>query len=220
RPGRRAAADGAGAELAAGVRELPAGAGRQRGVAAVPAGRVRRSRRRPVHRPPQGLAPAEGGWRLGRALYSSVETLWDKPDEGIWEVRGPRQHFTHSKVMAWVAIDRAVKSAEQFGLDAPLDRWKKLRDTIHAQVCARGYNREMNSFTQAYDSKLLDASLLMIPLVGFLPPEDRRVQATVAAIEKHLLRGGFVARYDTSQTEDGLPPGEGAFLPCTFWYAD
>jgi GH15 family glucan-1,4-alpha-glucosidase len=167
-----------------------------------------------------GLTASEGDWRVGRALIKSVEELWDQPDEGIWEVRGPRQHFTHSKVMAWVAIDRGVKAIQKFGLEGPVDRWRTLRDTIHAQVCERGFDPAQNSFVQAYDSKLLDASLLMIPLVGFLPPDDPRVCGTVAAIEKHLMPDGFVARYDTSQTKDGLPPGEGAFLPCTFWLAD
>jgi GH15 family glucan-1,4-alpha-glucosidase len=167
-----------------------------------------------------GLKATEGAWRVGRAMLKSVEELWDQADEGIWEVRGPRQHFTHSKVMAWVAIDRGVKAIEKFRLDGPLDRWRALRDTIHAQVCEHGFDSAQNSFVQAYGSKLLDASLLMIPLVGFLPPEDPRVKGTVAAIEKRLMQDGFVARYDTSQTKDGLPPGEGAFLPCTFWLAD
>jgi GH15 family glucan-1,4-alpha-glucosidase len=167
-----------------------------------------------------GLKANHGGWRVGRALLESVEKLWDKPDEGIWEVRGPRQQFTHSKVMAWVAIDRAVKAVENFGVEGPVDRWRKLRDTIHAQVCEKGFDRGMNSFVQAYGTKDLDAALLMIPLVGFLPPEDPRVKGTVAAVEKHLMHDGFVARYDTSKTEDGLPPGEGAFLACTFWLAD
>jgi len=160
------------------------------------------------------------GWAIGRALLKSVEDLWDKPDEGIWEIRGPRQHFVHSKVMAWVAIDRGIKAAEKYGLDAPLDRWRQLRDTIHARVCKEGFDPSPNSFVQAFGSKLLDASLLMIPLVGFLEPDDPRLRGTVAAIEKHLMHDGFVARYDTAQTEDGLPPGEGAFLPCSFWLTD
>jgi GH15 family glucan-1,4-alpha-glucosidase len=167
-----------------------------------------------------GLKSAPVGWNLEKALLRFVEQAWDDPDEGIWEVRGPRRHFTHSKVMAWVAVARAIKSAEKFGLAAPLDRWRKLRKTIHDRVCADGFDPGMNSFVQSFDSKLLDASLLMIPLVGFLPSSDSRVKGTVAAIEKHLLRDGFVLRYDTSQTNDGLPAGEGAFLPCTFWLAD
>jgi GH15 family glucan-1,4-alpha-glucosidase len=167
-----------------------------------------------------GLQPDESAWKLERALVGFVEAAWREPDEGIWEVRGPRQHFTHSKVMAWVALDRAIKSAERFRLDAPLDEWRRVRQAIHDRVCRDGFDPELNSFTQAFGSRLLDASLLMIPLVGFLPPEDPRVRGTVAAVEKHLCKDGFVARYDTGQTDDGLPPGEGAFLPCTFWLAD
>jgi GH15 family glucan-1,4-alpha-glucosidase len=167
-----------------------------------------------------GLEPEESAWRLERALVGFVGAAWREPDEGIWEVRGPRQHFTHSKVMAWVALDRAIKSAERYKLEAPLSEWKRVRKAIHDRVCRDGYDSGLNSFTQAFGSKLLDASLLMIPLVGFLPPEDPRVLGTIAAVEKHLRKDGFVARYDTGQTDDGLPPGEGAFLPCTFWLAD
>jgi GH15 family glucan-1,4-alpha-glucosidase len=168
-----------------------------------------------------GLEPAPTGWALGKALLHFVETAWDDPDEGIWEVRGPRRHFTHSKVMAWVALDRAIKSAEEFGLqDAPLDRWRQLRQAIHDRVCRDGFSPKLNSFVQSFDSDLLDASLLMIPMVGFLPPDDSRVTGTVAAIERNLMKDGFVLRYDTSRSDDGLPPGEGAFLPCTFWLAD
>ncbi len=172
------------------------------------------------HSAQAGLKPKGDGWNLARALVNHVEQVWDQPDEGIWEVRGPRRHFTHSKVMAWVALDRAVRSAEQFGLEAPLDRWKATRRAIHERVCREGFDPKLNSFTQSFGSDLLDASLLMIPLVGFLPPDDPRVEGTVAAIGKHLRKDGFVARYDSSQTDDGLPPGEGAFLPCTFWLAD
>ncbi|HET6574458.1 MAG TPA: glycoside hydrolase family 15 protein [Fimbriiglobus sp.] len=167
-----------------------------------------------------GLKPDETAWKLERALVGYVTVAWREPDEGIWEVRGSRQHFTHSKVMAWVALDRAIKSAERFKLDAPLVKWRRVRQTIHDRVCRDGFNSELNSFTQAFGSNLLDASLLMIPLVGFLPPDDPRVLGTVAAVETHLRKDGFVARYDTGQTDDGLPPGEGAFLPCTFWLAD
>lgn len=167
-----------------------------------------------------GLKSAPAGWALEKALLRFVEKAWSEPDEGIWEVRGPRRHFTHSKVMAWVALDRTVKSAEQFHLDGPLDRWRALRKTVHEQVCREGFNTKLNSFVQSFGSDLLDASLLMIPVVGFLPPDDPRVKGTVAAVEKHLMRDGFVMRYDTSRSEDGLPPGEGAFLPCTFWLAD
>ena len=168
----------------------------------------------------QGLKSAPAGWALERALIKFVEDAWEQPDEGIWEVRGPRRHFTHSKVMAWVALDRAIKSAEKFGLDGPLERWREVRTAIHARVCRDGFNTKLNSFVQSFDSELLDAALLMIPLVGFLPPDDPRVKGTVAAVEKHLLRDGFVARYDTTKSEDGLPPGEGTFLPCSFWLAD
>jgi GH15 family glucan-1,4-alpha-glucosidase len=167
-----------------------------------------------------GLEPEQAAWNLEKALVRFLETAWQQPDEGIWEVRGPRRHFTHSKVMAWVAIDRAVKSIEKFDLDGPIDRWRVLRDTIHAEVCTKGFDREKNTFVQYFGAKEPDASLLMIPLVGFLPPEDPRVAGTVAAVERELLRDGFVQRYKTHESVDGLPPGEGAFLPCTFWLAD
>lgn len=167
-----------------------------------------------------GLKCGPTAWSLECALVSFVEHAWDQPDEGIWEVRGPRQHFTHSKVMAWVALDRAIKSAVKFKLDAPLERWRKLRRKIHQRVCDEGFNAKRNSFVQSLNSNLLDASLLMIPLVGFLPADDPRVRGTVAAIEQHLCHDGFVLRYDSGQTEDGLPAGEGAFLPCSFWLAD
>ena len=167
-----------------------------------------------------GLEPADAGWALERALVNYVVKAWADPDEGIWEVRGPRRHFTHSKVMAWVALDRAVKSAEQFGLGGPVDRWRAVRDEIHGRVCRDGFSTKLDSFVQSFGSELLDASLLMIPQVGFLPPDDPRVRGTVAAVEKHLLKDGFVMRYDSAKTDDGLPPGEGAFLPCTFWLAD
>jgi GH15 family glucan-1,4-alpha-glucosidase len=158
--------------------------------------------------------------RLQQALVTHLESIADQPDHGIWEVRGPRQHFTHSKVMAWVAFDRAVKSAEQFGLDAPLDRWRALRHHLHEEICRKAYNAELGAFVQAYGSKHLDASLLLMPLVGFLPARDPRVRGTVEAIERHLTVDGFVYRYDSEATDDGLPPGEGAFLACSFWLAD
>jgi GH15 family glucan-1,4-alpha-glucosidase len=167
-----------------------------------------------------GLAYEQASWALQRNLMEYLETIWNEPDEGIWEVRGPRRHFTHSKVMAWVAFDRAIKTVEQFGTEGPLDRWRALRDEIHDSVCRHGYDPELGSFVQAYGSKELDASLLLIPLVGFLPSHDPRVRGTVAAVEKRLLRGGFVDRYETLSGVDGLPPGEGAFLPCSFWLAD
>jgi prepilin-type processing-associated H-X9-DG protein/prepilin-type N-terminal cleavage/methylation domain-containing protein len=169
-----------------------------------------------------GVKPRDGvdGWNVGKRLLKTVEDLWAEPDEGIWEVRGPRQHFVHSKVMAWVAIDRGIKLAEKLGLEAPLDRWRTVRDQIHATVCEKGFDAGLGAFVQAFGSQLLDASVLNIPLVGFLPPDDPRVLGTIAAIEKHLLRDGFMNRYDSTKVDDGLPSGEGTFLPCTFWYAD
>lgn len=169
-----------------------------------------------------GVPHEAAGWDLQRALMETLEGRWRQPDEGIWEVRGPRRHFTHSKVMAWVAADRAVKAVEQFGYDGPADRWKALRSEIHRDVCRRGFDPDRNTFTQSYDDPRLDASLLMIPLVGFLPPSDPRVAGTVDAVQRELCHDGFVLRYrtDSDGEVDGLPPGEGAFLPCTFWLAD
>ena len=169
------------------------------------------------------VEPDPAAWALERTLMEHLEKIWNQPDEGIWEVRGPRRHFTHSKMMAWVAFDRAIKTAEQFGEEAPLDRWRRLRAEIHAQVCRDGFNRRRGAFTQYYGADDVDASLLMMPAVGFLPPEDERVRATVAAIERDLLRDGLLLRYpdhEGSREVDGLPPGEGAFLACTFWLAD
>ena len=159
-------------------------------------------------------------WELQKALAEHLEKVWRTPDQGIWEVRGKPQHFTHSKIMAWVAVDRAVKSAEQCKLDGPVDRWRALRDEIHADVCEHGFNRRVNAFVQAYGSDLIDASLLLMPLVGFLPATDPRVRSTIDCIEKELLVDGFVLRYDSEATDDGLPAGEGAFLACSFWLAD
>ncbi len=167
-----------------------------------------------------GLQLLAEGWDFQRAVLAHLEKTWSSPDEGIWEVRGGRQHFTYSKVMAWVAFDRAIKDAEAFGLEAPIDRWRKLRADIHAEVCEKAFNPRVGAFVQAYGSEHLDASALLIPVVGFLPPEDARVRCTVEAIERRLVRNGFVLRYDTAVTEDGLPPGEGAFLACSFWLAD
>jgi GH15 family glucan-1,4-alpha-glucosidase len=167
-----------------------------------------------------GLPPAERWSAIGRAFLDHLESIWREPDEGIWEVRGPRQHFTHSKVMAWVAFDRAVKSVEQLGAQGPIERWRMTRDAIHADVCRNGFDAELDSFVQAYGSKALDASLLLLPIVGFLPPTDPRIVGTVRAIERRLLVDGVVYRYDTGQTEDGLPPGEAAFVACSFWFVD
>ncbi len=161
-------------------------------------------------------------WHLEKHLVDFVAANWMKPDEGIWEIRGPRRHFTHSKVMAWVAIDRAVRAVEEFGLDGDVDQWRELRHTIHAQVCAQGFHLQRRAFTQFYGSDKLDASVLMIPLVGFLPATDDRVRSTVELIEKELVVDGFVQRYHPFQSVevDGLPPGEGSFLPCSFWLVD
>jgi GH15 family glucan-1,4-alpha-glucosidase len=167
-----------------------------------------------------GLAAGESGWALQQAFLSHLERIWIEPDEGIWEVRGKRRHFTYSKVMAWVAFDRAIRSAEQFGLDGPLDRWREIAAAIHADVCRRGFDRDLGSFVQSYEEKQLDASLLLLPQVGFLPPDDPRVRGTVQAIERRLLADGYVMRYDTAASDDGLPPGEGAFLACSFWLVD
>jgi len=167
-----------------------------------------------------GLGAHEAGWALQRALMEHLETIWEEPDEGIWEVRGRRRQFTHSKVMAWVAFDRAVKGVEEFGLEGPVERWRALRQRVHDSVCRRGYDAKLNSFVQSYGSKELDASLLALPLVGFLPASDPRMIGTVRAIERDLLRDGFVQRYRTRSGVDGLPPGEGVFLPCSFWLAD
>ncbi|WP_219417046.1 glycoside hydrolase family 15 protein [Pseudonocardia nigra] len=170
-----------------------------------------------------GIPPDEQAWAVQRVLMDFLESHWRDPDEGIWEIRGERRHFTHSKVMAWAAVDRAVRGVEDFGLDGPLPDWKRLRSTIHDEVCEQAYDRKRNTFTQYYGSSTLDAALLLMSSVGFLPATDKRMRGTVAAIEKELCRDGFVQRYTmTKATEklDGLPPGEGAFLPCTFWLAD
>ncbi len=167
-----------------------------------------------------GLEPERAEWELEKVIVGFLETAWEHPDEGIWEVRGPRRHFTHSKVMAWVAFDRAVKSIEKFQLEGPLDRWRALRDAVHREVCIKGFDTSKNSFVQYFGSKEPDAALLMIPLVGFLPADDPRMVGTVACIERELMHDGFVKRYNPREEVDGLPPGEGVFLPCTFWLAD
>jgi GH15 family glucan-1,4-alpha-glucosidase len=174
-----------------------------------------------LHRARQeNLAPTGAGWALQCSLLDHLEKVWRQPDCGIWEIRGKARHFTHSKVMAWVAFDRAIRSAEQFHLEAPLERWKSLRRRIHAEVCRRGFNRRLGAFVQSYGSANLDASILLLPLVGFLPHEDPRVASTFETIEHRLTQDGFVRRYDTNTRTDGLPPGEGAFLACSFWLAD
>ena len=166
-----------------------------------------------------GLSAANAAWALQRAFVEHLERIWQQPDDGIWEVRGGRRQFVHSKVMAWSAFDSAIKDAEDFGLEAPLERWRAVRERIHAMVCEKGFDAQKNSFTQSFGSSALDASLLLIPQVGFLPADDPRVAGTVAAVEAELLVDGFVLRYRTEAGADGLPPGEGAFLPCSFWLA-
>ena len=168
-----------------------------------------------------GLAPDANGWNLERALVNHLETIWQQPDEGIWEVRGGRKHFTASKVMVWAAFDRAIRSVEEFELDGPVERWREIRAEVHRQVCQEGFDAERGHFTQYYGGTALDASLLLMPMVGFLPADDPRVVGTVRAIEEHLLEDGFVKRYEEAGNVDGLAGGhEGAFLPCSFWLAD
>ncbi|HUD13075.1 MAG TPA: glycoside hydrolase family 15 protein [Terracidiphilus sp.] len=159
----------------------------------------------------------EDDFRALVLLMEHLETIWQEPDEGIWETRGGPQQFTYSKMMAWVAFDRAVLLAEQMHCEAPVEKWKSIRDTIHSEVCARAFSAKKNSFVRAYGSEQLDASLLLMPVVGFLPGSDPRVKATVEAIERELMPGGLVMRYDTAKADDGLPPGEGVFLACSFW---
>ncbi|HET7573433.1 MAG TPA: glycoside hydrolase family 15 protein [Gaiellaceae bacterium] len=173
-----------------------------------------------------GLPHDEQAWRIQRALLEHLEGAWREPDEGIWEIRGERRHFVHSKAMAWVAFDRAVRSVEEHGLDGPVDRWRALRDEICAEVCEHGFDETLGSFVQSYGSQELDASLLLLPLVGFLPASDPRIRGTIEAVERELLHDGFLLRYKTHAEAgsaagvDGLPPGEGVFLPCSFWLVD
>jgi GH15 family glucan-1,4-alpha-glucosidase len=168
----------------------------------------------------RGLAGSDAAWDLQRALIRHLETVWHTPDEGIWEVRGARRPFTYSKVMAWVAIDRAIKSVRTFGVPGDIARWSALRQRIHDDVCQHGYDARRNSFVQYYGSRELDASLLLIPIIGFLPSSDPRVKGTVDAIQRELMVDGLVMRYRTHESLDGLPPGEGVFLACSFWLAD
>ncbi|HZP73471.1 MAG TPA: glycoside hydrolase family 15 protein [Gaiellaceae bacterium] len=168
------------------------------------------------------LDPDGHAWSLQQMLLEFLESAWERPDEGIWEVRGGRRHFTHSKVLAWVAFDRAVQGVERLGLPGPVDRWRRVRDEVHEEVCREGFNVELNAFTQSYGSDDLDASTLLIPILGFLPPSDPRVVGTIEAVEKHLTRDGFVERYKTHDRNavDGLEGSEGVFLPCSFWLVD
>jgi GH15 family glucan-1,4-alpha-glucosidase len=167
-----------------------------------------------------GLEIDRETWRFQKVLMEFLESNWARPDNGIWEVRGPQRQFTHSKVMAWVAADRAAKAIEQSGLDGPTDRWRALREAIRDDVCTHGYAAGQGTFVWYYGAREPDASLLLLPLVGFLPARDPRVLGTVAAIERLLLRDGLVHRYRSEPAVDGLPAGEGQFLPCSFWYAD
>jgi GH15 family glucan-1,4-alpha-glucosidase len=168
-----------------------------------------------------GIVPEASAWDLQRALLDFLEGAWRGPDEGIWEVRGPRRHFTHSKMMAWVALDRAIKSVEEgYGSDGPLDRWRGLRREVFDDVCTNGWSAKAGAFTQYYGSTELDASLLMMPLVGFLPVGDARVAQTIESVRTRLVRDGFVDRYGDHGKVDGLPGKDGSFLPCTFWLAD
>ncbi|WP_017570187.1 glycoside hydrolase family 15 protein [Nocardiopsis halotolerans] len=170
-----------------------------------------------------GIPPEESAWELQRHLMDFLESHWREPDNGIWEMRGPRRHFTHSKIMAWTAVDRAISAVDRFGLEGPADEWRRLRRDIFQDVCANGYDTERRTFTQYYGSSSLDAALLMASTVGFLPATDERMRGTVAAVQRELCRDGLVQRYsmdETSRKVDALPPGEGVFLPCTFWLVD
>ncbi|HEX6161334.1 MAG TPA: glycoside hydrolase family 15 protein, partial [Thermoanaerobaculia bacterium] len=167
-----------------------------------------------------GLPPNDDAWRVQRAVMAFLEKGWKEADEGIWEVRGPRRHFTHSKVMAWVAFDRAVAAVEKFGLSGPVERWRRIRDEIREDVMARGFDNASNAFVQYYGAATADASLLMLPSLGFIAADDPRMTGTVALIRRQLERDGFLSRYPTDPYVDGLPPGEGSFLLCTFWLAD
>jgi len=167
-----------------------------------------------------GLPADSATWPVQRVMLDHVAKVWEESDHGLWEVRGPRRHFTYSKVMAWVAVDRAIQTVEQFGVQGPLPRWRALRRRIHDDVCRRGFNSRLKTFVQSYGSAELDASLLLIPLTGFLPPDDPRVQATLQAIERNLTVDGLVLRYRSRRAVDGLPRGEGCFLACSFWLAD
>jgi GH15 family glucan-1,4-alpha-glucosidase len=167
-----------------------------------------------------GLDPEPAAWSFQRTMLEFLATRWEEPDDGIWEIRGERRHFTHSKIMAWVAFDRGIKDAERDGLEAPLDSWREIRNAIHAEVCDKGFCPKRQAFVQSYESSHLDASLLLIPQVGFLSADDPRVSSTIAAIERELLVDGLVMRYSTETGVDALPAGEGVFLPCSFWLAD
>jgi GH15 family glucan-1,4-alpha-glucosidase len=167
-----------------------------------------------------GLESNPYAWDLTLELLEYLETIWQQPDHGMWESRGEPRHFTFSKIMTWVAFDRALKGLDQFGLEGPRAHWEKLRAKIAAEILDKAYDRERNTFVQYYGARELDASLLLIPQLGFLPPDDPRVHGTVAAIERELMRDGLVYRYPSRPGADGLPPGEGVFLACSFWMAN
>jgi len=167
-----------------------------------------------------GLPESEPTWAVEEAILEHLASIWREPDYGIWEIRGEPRHFTYSKVMAWVAFDRGIRSIQEFGSKGPIDDWIRIRAEIHDDVCRNGFDPQRGCFVQAYGSSELDASLLLLPAMGFLPPEDPRVRATVEAIEQKLVVNGLVSRYDTGRVDDGLPAGEGAFLACSFWLAD
>jgi len=167
-----------------------------------------------------GLVRPAASWDLQRSLVGHLEKIWHQPDESIWEVRGGAKHFTFSKVMVWVAVDRAIRGAEAFNLPGPLDRWRELRTRIHETTCREGFSEKQNSFVQYFGGETLDASLLLLPLVGFLPPDDPRIRSTVEAIGRDLMVDGLIRRYRTDETEDGLTGSEGVFLACSFWYVD
>ena len=162
----------------------------------------------------------DGSWAMECQFLKHLANIWDQPDSGIWEIRGDGKHYVSSKVMTWVAFDRAIKSAEHFGFKAPLDQWKTLRETIHRDVCMKGFDKKQNAFVESYGAEVLDASILLLPSVGFLPPSDPRVEGTIAAVEKYLMRDGFVLRHDPRRVSDEKEPIEGAFLACTLWLAD
>ena len=167
-----------------------------------------------------GIDLREEDWAFQRALLGHLADVWQQPDEGLWEVRGGPRHFTHSKVMAWVAFDRGIRAIETAGVEGPLDEWRAVRQAIHEDVCTHGFDRQLGSFVQSYGSQELDASLLLLPTVGFLPPDDPRVLGTIAAVERRLFVDGFLRRYDPATSPDGVPGGEGVFLACSFWLAD
>src|SRR5687767_10571089 len=165
----------------------------------------------------RGLEVSHQAWAMQRALVQELAEHWDQPDNGLWEIRGPLRHFTHSRVMVWAALDRAVRGVEEWGEEGPVERWRELRERVREEVLAKGFSPSRNSFTQHYDTTEVDASLLLIPLVGFLPPDDPRVLGTIAAVEQDLMRDGFLLRYRTETGVDGLAGDEHPFLACSWW---